>query len=70
MGNVFNDFVVDMLCELHRSLCPARGAYSTALARKGDKERVLTAVAVNPSGAVGEDAAIEILVEGFHHLIP
>ena len=58
MRDVFDDFTVNMLCELYSSLRPAGGAYPTALARKRDKEGVLTSVAVYPSGSVSEDSAV------------
>jgi hypothetical protein len=37
--------------------------------REGDQERVLAAIAVYPSGTVGEDAAIEVLLEGLGNLV-
>jgi hypothetical protein len=69
MRNVFDDFAVDMLCELHRSLGTTRGTHPAALAGEGDKERVLTAIAVNPSGTVSEDSTVEILFEGLGNFI-
>ena len=38
MGNVIDNFAVNMLGKLHRSLSSARGAYPPAFARKRDKE--------------------------------
>jgi hypothetical protein len=58
MRDVFDDFTVNMLCELYCSLCPARGTHPTAFAGEGDKDRVLAAVAVYPSGTVSEDPAV------------
>lgn len=58
MRDVFDNFAIDMLCKLHRSLGSAGGAYSSAFAGERDKERVLTAIAVYPSGTVSEDAAV------------
>ncbi len=40
------------------------------LAGECDKERVLASIAIHSCDAVREDAAIQVLVEGFHHLIP
>ena len=70
MGDFFDDLTVNVLGKLHRSLSSARGAYSTAFAGEGDKERVFASVAVYPSGTVSEDAAIKVLVEGLYYLIP
>jgi hypothetical protein len=64
MGGVLDDFVVDMLCKLHRSFRTAGWAYPPAFAGEGDKERVLAAVAIRPSSAVSEDSAVKIFVEG------
>jgi hypothetical protein len=70
MGYVLNYFAVNMFCELHRSLCSTGGTDPTALARERDKERVLAAITVYPSGAVSEDSAVKVLCEGFSDLIP
>ena len=79
MGDVFDNFAVDVFPtsprlrrtsgELHRSLRPARGAYPPALAGECDKERVLAAITVYPSGTVSEDSAVKVLVEGLQYLI-
>jgi hypothetical protein len=58
MGDVFKNFTVDVLSELHRSLSATRRAYPSTLAGEGDKERVLAAIAVNSSSAMGEDSAV------------
>ena len=58
MGDVFDNFAVDVLCELHRSLCSTGGAYPTAFARECDKQGVLTAITVYPGSTVSEDAAV------------
>ena len=58
MRDVFDNFAVDMLSELHRSLGPTGGADPTAFARERDKERVLASVAVYPGGTMSEDAAV------------
>ena len=63
--NVFDDFAVDVFCELHCSLITARGTHSTALTGEGDKKRVFAAITVYPSSTVSEDAAVKIFVEGF-----
>ncbi len=65
MGNVFDDLTVNVFCELHCSLRPARGTYPPAFTGERDKKRVLAAVAVYPSGTVSEDSAVKVLVEGF-----
>jgi hypothetical protein len=64
MGYVFDNFTVNMLGELYRSLCSTGGAYSAAFAGERDKERVLTAVAVYPSSPVSEDSAVKVLCQG------
>jgi hypothetical protein len=69
MGDILDDFVVDVLCKLHRSFRTAGWAYPPAFAGEGDKERVLAAVAIRPSSAVSEDSAIKIFVEGLYYLI-
>jgi hypothetical protein len=69
MGDVFDNFAVDVFCELHRSLSSARGAYPTALARKRDQERVLASITVYPCGTVREDSAVKVFVEGLQYLI-
>jgi hypothetical protein len=58
MGDVFDNFAVDVLCELDCSLCPARGTYPSAFAGKRDKERVLAPITVYPSCAVSEDSSV------------
>jgi hypothetical protein len=58
MRVVFDNFAVDVFCELYRSLRPAGGAHPSAFAGEGDKERVLAAITVYPCGAVSEDAAV------------
>ena len=70
MGDVLDHFVIDMFCELHGSLGSAGGAHSSALARECDEERVFTAVAVRPDGAVSEHSAVKVLVVGLQYLIP
>ena len=42
MRHVFDDFAQDMFCELHRPLYTTGGAYPSALAGEGDKERGVT----------------------------
>ena len=64
MGDVFDDFVVDVFGELYCSLRTARGAYPPTFAGEGDKERVLAAVAIYPSGTVSEYAAVEVFIKG------
>ena len=58
MGNVFDDFAIDVLGKLYRSLGSTRGAYPTTLARERDKERVLASITVYPRGTVSEDPAV------------
>ena len=58
MRDVSDNLAVDVLSELHRSLCAAGGAYPATLTGEGDKERVLAAVAVYPGSTVSEDAAV------------
>lgn len=70
MRNVFDHFVVDMLREFHGSLRPAGGADPTAFAAEGYEERVLTAVAVDPCSTMSENATVQVLVKGLHHLVP
>jgi hypothetical protein len=70
MGDVINNFAVDMLSELYRSLRPAGWAYPTTLGRERNEEGVLASIAIHPSGTVSEDAAVEIFVEGIQHLVP
>ena len=53
-----------MLGELHRSFRPACWAYPPAFAGECDKERVLASIAIHPGGAVSEDSAVKIFVEG------
>jgi len=79
MGDVFDDFVVDVFPtsprlrrtsgELYCSLRTARGAYPTSFTGEGDKERVLAAITVYPSSTVSEDATVEILFEGLGNLV-
>jgi hypothetical protein len=79
MGDVFADFVVDVLPasprlrrtsgELYCSLRTARGAHPSALAGEGDKERVLAAIAVYPSSTVSEDITVKIPFEGLGNLV-
>jgi hypothetical protein len=70
MRDVFDNLTVNVLGKFHRSLCTARGAYPPAFTGKRNKEGVLAAIAIHPSGAVSEDAAIEVLIESLQHLIP
>jgi hypothetical protein len=70
MRDVFDNFAVNMLCELHRSLCSTGGTDLAAFAREGDQERVFAAITVYPSGAVSEDSTVKVLCEGFSDLIP
>lgn len=63
--NVFDDFAVDVFCELYRSFRPAGWADPSALTGEGDKKRVFAAITVYPSSTVSEDAAVKIFVEGF-----
>jgi hypothetical protein len=80
MRDVFDNFAVDVFPtsprlrrtsgELHGSLSSAGGAHPAAFAGECDKQRVLTSVAVYPSGTVSEDSAVKVLVEGLSHLIP
>ena len=65
MGNVFDDFVVDVLCELDSSLRSTGRADPSALTGEGDKKRVFAVITVYPSSTVSEDAAVKIFVEGF-----
>ena len=58
MGDVFDNFAVDVFCELYRSLSSARGAYPPALAGECDKQRVFASITIHPSGTVSEDAAV------------
>ncbi len=68
--STFDYLAVDVFSEFHSALSPAGGAYSTALAREGDKQGVFVAVAVYLGSSMGEDAAVEVLFEGFSDLIP
>jgi hypothetical protein len=52
MRDVFDNFAVDMFCELHRSFCSTGGTDPTAFARECDKERVLASVTVYPGGTM------------------
>ena len=70
MGDVFDNFAVDVFCELYRSLSSARGAYPPELAGECDKERVLASITVYPCGTVSEDSAVKVFVEGLQHLVP
>jgi hypothetical protein len=56
--DIFDNFAIDVLGELHCSLGAARGAYTTALAGEGDEERVFAAVAVTPRGAISKATAV------------
>jgi hypothetical protein len=38
MGNVFDNFAIDVLRELYCSLRPTRGAYPTSFTGEGDKK--------------------------------
>ena len=58
MRDVFDNFAVDMLSKLHRSLGPAGGTDPTAFARECDKQGVRTAITVYPGSTVSEDAAV------------
>jgi hypothetical protein len=70
MRNVFDDFAVNVLCEFHRSFCPAGGAHPSALAGEGyDEERVFAPVAVYPCGSMSKDAAVQVLIKGLHYLV-
>ena len=62
MGDVFDNFAVDVFCELHGSLGSAGGADPAALARERDEERVLASITIHPRGTVSEDAAVEVLI--------
>ena len=70
MRHILNYLVVDMLSELYGSFSAAGGAYSPAFAREGDKERVLATIAEDPSSAVSENSAIQVLIKGFSDFIP
>ena len=70
MGNVFDDFAIDVLGKLYRSLGTAGGTYPPTFAGEGDKERVLAAVAIYSSGTVSEHTAVKVLVKGLYYLIP
>jgi hypothetical protein len=65
LGEVFDNFAVDVLCELHGALDAAGGAHPAALAGERYKERVLALLAEHPRGTMSKDAAIEVLIEGF-----
>ena len=69
MGDVFDNFAVDVFCELYRSLSSARGTDPSAFTGERDKKRVLAAITVYPCGTVSEDAAIKVFVEGLQYLI-
>jgi hypothetical protein len=58
MGDVFDNFAIDVFSELDRSLSTARGTHPSAFTGERDKKRVLAAVTVYPSGTVSEDAAV------------
>jgi hypothetical protein len=64
MRDVVDDFAIDVLSELYRSLCPAGWAHPSALAGEGDEKRVFASIAIHPGGAVSEDSAVKIFVEG------
>jgi hypothetical protein len=70
MGDVFDDFAVNMLSKFHCSLRSTRGAHPTAFAGEGDKEGVFTSITVYSSSPVSEDPAVEIFIEGLHDFIP
>jgi hypothetical protein len=70
MGNVLNHFSMDVFRELYCSLRPTRGAHPSALAGEGDEKRVFASIAIHPGGAVSEDSAVKIFVEGLQYLIP
>ena len=57
MRDVFDNFAIDMLSKLHRSLGSTGGTYPSAFARERDEERVLAAITVYPGGIVSEDSA-------------
>ena len=69
MGDVFDNFAVDVFCELHRSLSSARGTDPSAFTGERDKERVFAAITVYPCGTVSEDTAIKVFVVGLQHLV-
>ena len=62
--------VVDMFSELYGSFSAAGVAYSPAFAREGDKERVLATIAEDPSSAVSENSAIQVLIKCCSDFIP
>ena len=70
MGDVFDNFAVDVFCELYRSLSSARGAYPSAFTGERDKQRVFASITIHPSSSVSEDTAIKVFVEGLQHLVP
>ena len=65
MGCVFDDFTVNVFCELYRSLGAARGTYTSAFTGERDKKRVLAFITIYSCGTVSEDAAVKVFVEGF-----
>ncbi len=58
MGNISDDFTVDVLGELHGPLSSAGWTYPSALAGEGYKECVFAPVAIHPGGSMSEDAAV------------
>ena len=69
MGEVFDNFAVDVLRELHGALDATGGAHPAALAGERDKEKVLSSLAEHPRGTMSKDAPIDDLIEGFYNLI-
>jgi hypothetical protein len=55
--------VVDVFSELDGSLSSAGGTDSSTFTGEGDKERVFASVAVDSCRSVGEDSAIEVLIQ-------
>ena len=70
MGDVFDNFAVDVFCELYRSLSSARGTDPSAFTGERDKQRVFASITIHPSSSVSEDTAIKVFVEGLQHLVP
>ena len=58
MGDVFDNFAVNVFCELYCSFSAARGTYTSAFTGERDEERVFATITGYPSSTVSEDAAV------------
>ena len=59
--------IVQVRCCLHHAPGGARGADTTAFARKGHEVVVPTVIAASAGKAMGKDAALKILGKRFAH---